>query len=86
MSESTSAVTNLQKLIKQLQKDALQQTLKQHAEPLSKIHTIMRENSLTPEMVSLTFKNRKPRSKNQPVDLKAKPTVEPINKMPVTMK
>ncbi len=86
MSESTSAVTNLQKLIKQLQKDALQQTLKQHAEPLSKIHTIMRENSLTPEMVSLTFKNRKPRSKNQPVALKTKPTVEPINKMPVTMK
>ena len=86
MSDSTSAVTNLQKLIKQLQKDALQQTLKQHAEPLAKIHTIMRENNLTPDMVSLTFKNRKQRSKNQPVDLKIKPTVEPINKMPVTMK
>jgi ribosomal protein S19 len=86
MSDSTSAVTNLQKLIKQLQKDALQQTLKQHADPLAKIHTIMRENNLTPDMVSLTFKQRKPRTKSQSVEPKIKPTVEPTNKIPVAMK
>lgn len=86
MSESTSAVANLQKLIKQLQKDALQQTLKQHAEPLAKIHAIMRENSLTPDMVSLTFKNRKTRTPKQPSEAKSKPAVEAITKSPVTMK
>lgn len=86
MSDSTSAIANIQKLIKQLQKDALQQTLKQHADPLAKIHTIMRENNLTPDMVSLTFKTHKSRTPKQSVEPKIKPAVETINKMPVTMK
>jgi hypothetical protein len=86
MSESTTAITNLQKLIKQLQKDALQQTLKQHAEPLAKIHQIMRENSLTPDMIQLSFKQRKTRTPKQPTENKSKVNVEPIPKTPVMQK
>jgi len=49
MPDASSAITNIQKLIKQLSKDALQQIQKTHAEPLSRIHQIMRENGLTPD-------------------------------------
>jgi hypothetical protein len=80
MPDSNSAITNIQKLIKQLQKDALQQIQKTHAEPLSKVHQIMRENGLTPEMIALSFKTRKPRTKKTEVESR------PILKLPVTQK
>ena len=85
MSDSTSAVTNLQKLIKQLQKDALQQTLKQHADPLAKIHTIMRENSLTPDLVAMSYKPRKPRAKKDAAEGK-KPVTDTSVKVPALQK
>jgi hypothetical protein len=91
MSESTSAIANIQKLIKQLQKDALQQTLKQHAEPLAKIHTIMREHSLTADMIAMTFKTRKPRvtkeSKTAPQPtVTTAPSGPSVNKVAVAVK
>ena len=75
MSESSSAITNIQKLIKQLQKDALSQTLKQHAEPLAKIHQLMREHCLTPDLVAMSYKPRKPRAKKDVSDTK---TTSPV--------
>ncbi len=80
MPDSSSAITNIQKLIKQLQKDALQQIQKTHAEPLSKVHQIMRENGLTLEMVALSFKARKQRSK------KTEAEARPILKLPAVQK
>jgi hypothetical protein len=65
MPESSSTVTSIQKLIKQLSKDALHQIQKTHAEPLLRIHQIMREHSLTPDVIALSFKTRKPRTKKE---------------------
>ncbi len=86
MSDSSTAITNLQKLIKQLQKDALQQTLKQHAEPLAKIHQIMRENSLSLDMIQLSFKQRKTRTPKQPSEVKSKSTADTATKTLVMQK
>jgi hypothetical protein len=80
MPDSSSAITNIQKLIKQLQKDAAQQIQKTHAEPLGRIHQIMRENGLSPDMVSSSFKTRKPRTKKEVVEPRA------TLKLPVTQK
>ena len=80
MPDSSSAITNIQKLIKQLQKDSLNQIQKIHSEPIGRIHQIMRENGLTPDMVSLSFKTRKPRTKKEVVEPKA------TLKLPVTQK
>lgn len=65
MQESSSTVTSIQKLIKQLQKDVLHQIQKVHSEPIGKIHQIMRENGLTPDLIELSFKTRKPRIKKE---------------------
>ena len=80
MPDSSSAITNIQKLIKQLQKDAAQQIQKTHSEPLGRIHHIMRENGLSPDMVSLSFKTRKPRTKKEVVEPRA------TLKLPATQK
>lgn len=80
MPDSSSAITNIQKLIKQLQKDAAQQIQKTHSEPLGRIHQIMRENGLSPDMVSLSFKTRKPRTKKEVVESRA------TLKLPATQK
>ncbi len=85
MSDSSSAIVNIQKLIKQLQKDALQQTLKQHAEPLSKIHQIMRENNLTADMIAMSYSSRKPRAKKDAVESK-KPAPDALAKAPAMQK
>ncbi len=85
MSDSSSAIVNIQKLIKQLQKDALQQTLKQHAEPLSKIHQIMRENNLTVDMIAMSYSSRKPRAKKDAVESK-KPVPDVQAKGPAMQK
>jgi hypothetical protein len=71
MPESSSTVTNIQKLIKQLQKDALQQIQRAHSEPIGKIHQIMREHSLTPDVIALSFKTRKPRTKKEVIEPRA---------------
>jgi hypothetical protein len=71
MPESSSTVTSIQKLIKQLQKDALQQIQKAHSEPIAKIHTIMREHNLTPDVIALSFKTRKPRVKKEVTEPRA---------------
>ncbi len=71
MPDTSTAITNIQKLIKQLSKDALQHIQKTHAEPLLRIHQIMRDNGLTPEMVALSFKTRKPRTKKEVIEPRA---------------
>jgi len=86
MSKSNTGITNLQKIIKQLQHDALQQTLKQHAEPLAKIHQIMRENSLTPDIIQLSFKQRKPRTQKQTNDVRFKMNADQVTKTSVMQK
>jgi hypothetical protein len=65
MKESSSTVTSIQKLIKQFQKESIQQILKTHSEPIGKIHQIMREHGLTPDLIELSFKTRKPRIKKE---------------------
>lgn len=86
MSDSSSAIVNIQKLIKQLQNDALQQTLKQHAEALSKIHQIMRENNLSPDMIAMSYSARKPRVKKESIVTKSQAIVESATKLPVLQK
>lgn len=86
MSDSSSAIVNIQKLIKQLQKDALQQTLKQHAEALSKIHQIMRENNLSPDMIAMSYSARKQRVKKESIVTKSQAIVESATKPPVLQK
>lgn len=86
MTESSSAIANIQKLIKQLQKDALQQTLNQHAESLSKIHQIMRENNLSADMISMSYSSRKPRAKKEVADTKSKVLADATTKLPVLQK
>jgi hypothetical protein len=71
MQDSSSTVTSIQKLIKQLQKDALQQIQKTHSEPIGKIHQIMREHSLTPDVIALSFKTRKSRTKKEVIEPRA---------------
>jgi hypothetical protein len=46
----------------------------------------MRENSLTPDMIQLSFKQRKTRTPKQPNENKTKMNVEPITKTPVMQK
>ncbi len=80
MQDSSSTVTSIQKLIKKFQRESLQQLQKTHAEPLLRIHQIMRDNGLTPEMVALSFKTRKPRTKKEVIEPRA------TLKLPVTQK
>jgi hypothetical protein len=71
MPESSSTVTSIQKLIKKFQRESLQQLQKTHAEPLLRIHQIMREHSLTPDVIALSFKTRKPRTKKEVIEPRA---------------
>ena len=71
MPESSSTVTSIQKLIKKFQRESLQQLQKTHAEPLLRIHQIMREHSLTPDLIALSFKTRKPRTKKEVIEPRA---------------
>ena len=80
MQDSSSTVTSIQKLIKKFQRESLQQIQTTHAEPIGKIHQIMREHNLTPDVIALSFKTRKPRTKKEVIEPRA------TLKLPVTQK